>query len=78
MRKNVDILIVGLGMAIGFSVVLMHLTGLWPCSIINGFEKTFFTTGIHNNSNTMQINYSNNTSSTNSLIYYLKNFFRCS
>ena len=40
MVKNWDIAVVVLGMIIGFSVVLMNFTGMWPCNIIQTLDKS--------------------------------------
>lgn len=34
-RRRWDAILVGLGMAIGFSVIIMKYTGYWPCHIID-------------------------------------------
>lgn len=75
MKNNIDILIVGLGMAIGFTVVIMHLTGFWPCSIINGIEKMAIPNNIKNIS--LSTNNASGMKNTNNMIYYLESFFRC-
>ncbi len=41
MNNRIDVILVVCGMIIGFIVILMHLTGMWPCSIINKLDKTF-------------------------------------
>jgi len=41
MNNRIDVILVVSGMIIGFIVIIMHLTGLWPCSIINKLDKTF-------------------------------------
>jgi hypothetical protein len=41
MNNRIDVILVVCGMIIGFIVIIMHLTGLWPCSIINKLDKTF-------------------------------------
>jgi hypothetical protein len=41
MDNRIDVILVACGMIIGFIVIIMHLTGLWPCSIINKLDKTF-------------------------------------
>lgn len=32
--KYVDVVLIGFGMFIGFCVILMHLTGMWPCQLL--------------------------------------------
>ena len=39
--EGIDVILVALGMTIGFVVILMHLTGMWPCSIINTVDGSF-------------------------------------
>ncbi len=39
MVKNLDVFVVGLGMTIGFAIVLMNFTGMWPCNIIQSLNK---------------------------------------
>jgi len=41
MNNRIDVILVACGMIIGFIVIIMHLTGLWPCSIINKLDKAF-------------------------------------
>ncbi len=40
MVKNWDIAVVVLGMMIGFAIVLMNFTGMWPCNIIQTLNKS--------------------------------------
>ena len=47
MKNRIDVFIVTVGMITGFIVILMHLTGLWPCAAMNKFEQLF----LSNNSN---------------------------
>jgi hypothetical protein len=35
MKIKIDVIFVTAGMAIGFIVIIMHLTDLWPCVLIN-------------------------------------------
>jgi hypothetical protein len=39
--NGIDVILVALGMIIGFIVILMHLTDMWPCSIINAVNGSF-------------------------------------
>ncbi len=41
--KGIDVILVALGMIIGFVVILMHLTEMWPCSMINAVNGSFLT-----------------------------------
>jgi hypothetical protein len=34
MIKHYDVVLVTAGLIIGFSIIVMHLTGMWPCNII--------------------------------------------
>lgn len=38
---GIDVILVALGMIVGFVVILMHLTDMWPCSIINAVNGSF-------------------------------------
>jgi hypothetical protein len=40
MVKNWDIAVVVLGMIIGFAIVLMNFTGMWPCNIVQALSKS--------------------------------------
>jgi hypothetical protein len=69
--KYTDVVIVALAMTIGFCVILMNLTGLWPCQILEA-------TGQHFQIDTLQ----NSTGAIDKTIYYMHNsledLFRCS
>ena len=39
--KYTDVVIVALAMTIGFCVILMNLTGLWPCQILQATGQYF-------------------------------------
>ena len=43
MVKNWDIAVVVLSMIIGFAIVLMNFTGMWPCNIIQMLNNSPFT-----------------------------------
>lgn len=32
-----DAILVGVGMAIGFSIIMMKISGIWPCEMIESF-----------------------------------------
>ncbi len=58
--KNIDVLLVALGMIIGFSIIVMHLTHTWPCSILNAYNKqqfNFKTFNYTNSNNYLSLNY---------------------
>jgi hypothetical protein len=40
MVKNWDIAVVVLGMIIGFAIVMMNFTGMWPCNIVQALDKS--------------------------------------
>ena len=40
--KNFDVILVAVGLIVGFMVIVIHLTGIWPCSIINKIDKFIF------------------------------------
>ena len=68
--KYADVVIVALAMTIGFCVILMNLTGLWPCQILEA-------TGQYFQIDTLQ----NSTSSIDKIMYDMHNslvgLFRC-
>ena len=68
--KYADVFIVALAMTIGFCVILMNLTGLWPCQILQA-------TGQYFQIDTMQ----NSTESIEKIMYdmhySLEGLFRC-
>ena len=39
--KYTDVVIVALAMTIGFCVILMNLTGLWPCQLLQATGQYF-------------------------------------
>lgn len=43
--KNLDIILIASGMVIGFFVILMHLTDMWPCKIVDKIGDIFKITG---------------------------------
>ncbi len=66
--SNVDVLIVVMGMIIGFSVILMHLTHTWPCNMMNSYDKLYKT---RNHDSPGSNNF------IDDMLYWLKGFFRC-
>ncbi len=40
MVKNWDIAVVVIGMILGFAIVLMNFTGMWPCNIIQALNES--------------------------------------
>ena len=75
MKNRIDVFLVTAGMIIGFVVIIMHLTGIWPCTAINKFEKLF----LSNNSNitTTKTESGTLTNFTDEIYYWLANLFRC-
>jgi hypothetical protein len=49
MVKNWDIAVVVLGMIIGFAIVLMNFTGMWPCNLIQTLNKSPLTDYVSSN-----------------------------
>jgi len=39
--KYVDVIVVALAMTIAFCVILMHLTGMWPCNLLAAIDQHF-------------------------------------
>ncbi len=74
MMNNFDVVLVIIALLIGFSVILMHLTGLWPCTIIHKSDKS----SIMNYSNGLTIIGGEPLKSfINEIHYLLTNLFRC-
>ncbi len=74
MINNFDVVLVIAAMLIGFSVILMHLTGLWPCTIIQKMDKL----SVMNYSNGLtMIGREPLKSSIGEIHYLLTNLFRC-
>lgn len=69
--KHMDVIVIALAMTIGFCVILMNLTGMWPCQLLEA-------TGQYYQVDTLQ----NSTEPINKIIYdthySLKGLFRCS
>ncbi|CAN5637929.1 hypothetical protein BH23THE1_BH23THE1_16760 [soil metagenome] len=68
--KYADVIAIALAMAVAFFVVLMNLTGMWPCQLLEASGKYFQV-------DTLQ----NSTEPINKIIYdthySLKGLFRC-
>ncbi len=74
MKNRIDVFLVTAGMMIGFIVILMHLTGIWPCTAINKFEQLF----LSNNSNIATTKTEGGIKNlTDGIHYLLVNLFRC-
>ena len=69
--NNLDVILIGLGMIIGFCIILMHLTGMWPCQLLDASGQM------------LQIDrYGYTDQPINKIIYdmhyWLKDLFQCS
>ncbi len=75
MKNRIDVFLVIVGMVIGFIVILMHLTGLWPCAAMSKFDKLF----LSNNSNIVTTKNEDGTMKvfTDEIHYLLVNLFHC-
>lgn len=73
MAKYFDVVLVTVGLIIGFSVIVMHLTGLWPCNIFYKLDNLSILGKNYNNSTNE--NYLN---AVMDKIHYLRvNLFLC-
>jgi hypothetical protein len=50
MIKHYDVVLVTAGLIIGFSIIVMHLTGMWPCNIIYKIDNLSILGKSHMNS----------------------------
>ncbi len=74
MKNNIDVYLVTMGMVIGFMVIIMHLTAIWPCSAMSKIDKLFLSSNPA--MGTLKIgNKSLNVISE--MHYLLTNLFRC-
>jgi hypothetical protein len=37
-KRRWDAILIGIGMVIGFSIIIMKLTGYWPCHIMSALQ----------------------------------------
>ncbi len=72
MIKNFDVILVAIGLIVGFMVIVMHLTGIWPCNIINKINKTSLS-----NFNIFAINEEIYQKFIDDMHYLLTNLFLC-
>lgn len=77
--KNLDIILIASGMVIGFFVILMHLTDMWPCKIVDKIDD------ILNITSSSASSISDSGTATNSfdkfkydIHHFVSNLFRCS
>jgi hypothetical protein len=70
MKFFFDVILITICMAVGFVVIIMNLTGMWPCNILYTVDKYPFT----NNSSLTQQDSNNFIDYTR---YWLINLFRC-
>ncbi len=69
--KYADVIVVALAMTIGFSVILMNLTGLWPCQILEATGQYFQIDTLQNSTEPVgKVMYD--------MHYSLEGLFRCS
>ena len=74
MKNRIDVFLVTMGMIIGFIVIVMHLTDVWPCDAMNKFDKFF----LLNNSNIGTLKIGNKSINIISETHYLlADLFRC-
>jgi hypothetical protein len=69
--NNLDVILIGLGMTVGFCIILMHLTGMWPCQLLN-VTGNIIQVDKYQNSNEAIYQF------TYEMHYWLKGLFRCS
>lgn len=73
MIKHYDVVLVTAGLIIGFSVIVMHLTGIWPCNILYKLDNLSIS-GKHHMNSTNELNLNK----VMDEIHYLRvNFFLC-
>lgn len=69
MSNNWDVIAIALGMTIGFAIILMNFTGIWPCNIIYALDKSNLLDGIGVNHHIGN--------SIGEIHYWLTYLFRC-
>lgn len=69
--KNLDVVCIGLGMFIGFCIILMHLTGMWPCQILATTSQTIDIDKFQNSKEPF-------TAFAYDIHYWIKDLFQCS
>jgi hypothetical protein len=72
MIRNFDVVLVAIGLIVGFMVIVMHLTGIWPCSFINKIDKSSLS-----NLNIFSLNKESFQKFTDDMHYLLTNLFLC-
>ncbi len=70
MKDNFDVILITLGMTLGFIIIIMNLAGMWPCNIIYVLDKPLF----YNSSSLMHQTANNFIEDSR---YWLINLFRC-
>lgn len=68
--KYVDVILIALAMTIAFCVILMHLTGMWPCNLLAD-------TGQHIQIDTLKDSTDPLNKITYDMHYWLKGLFQC-
>jgi|SRR3954453_16514708 hypothetical protein len=72
--KNFDVILVAVGLIVGYMVIVIHLTGIWPCSIINKIDKS----SLNNlNLNVLSLNEETYQKFIDDMHYLLTNLFLC-
>jgi len=72
MIRSFDVILVAAGLIIGFMVIVMHLTGIWPCDIIKKLDKTSL-----NKFNILSINEETFQKFIDDIHYFLASLFLC-
>ena len=72
MIKNFDVVLVAIGLIVGFIVIVMHLTGIWPCNILNKINNSSL-----NKLNIFSINEESYQKFIGDMHYLLTNLFLC-
>ena len=70
--KNFDVILVAVGLMVGFMMIVIHLTGIWPCSIINKIDTSSL-----KNLNILSINEETYQKFIDDMHYLLTNLFLC-
>lgn len=74
MKNNIDVFLVIMGMVIGFTVIIMHLTAIWPCSAMGKIDKFFHSS--NHDIGTLKIG-NRSLNIISGTHYLLTNLFRC-
>ena len=69
--NNLDVILIGLGMTIAFCVILMNLTGMWPCQLIEASGNYINVDNLQNSEQPLN-------KFTHDMHHWLKGLFQCS